>query len=392
MAADVFDDGLLDDARALAAADGELRRLAEAGSRVRREVGAAAEAGAMLEQVDVPRALVVAGTDARLLRAVLEPWCPVPFVAWPGPGLPGWAGALDLVVVLAPGGGDSGIVSACTEANRRGCGLIAACPPHSVLAEHARGRHSIVLPTHTGDSLAAAVVVLQALHRLGLGPEVDGEAVAGALDEVAIACSPHRDISSNPAKDLALALGDALPLVWGGSVLSARAGRRVAEALRRGSGRPALAGDMDHLLPVMAASDDRDVFADPYADPAPIARPSLVVLDDGAEEPVIREQRGRLTYAAQSHGLRVCPVEATDGPGVARYASLLATGSYAALYLSVGLGRTAPGGAGPGQPGGALLVSAPQQPGEQTPESPQAPEQSSEPEPPERPDDQPQQP
>jgi hypothetical protein len=274
----------------------------------------------------------------------------VPFVAWPGPGLPGWAGPLDLIVVLAPGGGDPGTASACTEANRRGCVLIAACPPHSVLAEHAQGRHSLVLPTHTGDSLAAAVVVLQALHRLGLGPEVDAEAVANALDEVAIDCSPLRDIASNPAKDLALALADVLPLVWGGSVLSARAGRRVAEALRRGSGRPALAGDMEHLLPVLASTADRDVFADPYADPAPTTRPALVVLDDGAEEPAIREQRGRLTYTAQAHGLRVCTVEATEGSGVARYASLLATGSYAALFLAIGLGRAIP--AAPGRSAG----------------------------------------
>lgn len=350
MAEEAFDDALLDDAAALEAADDALRRLAEAGSRVRREVAAAEEVGGLLGQVDVPRALIVAGTDARLLRAVLEPWCPVPFVAWPGPGLPGWAGALDLVVVLAPGGGDSGTAFACSEAVRRGCTLIAACPPRSLLAEHAQGRYTIVVPTHTDDPLAAAVVVLRALHHIGLGPEVDPESVAAALDEVAIACSPHQDIAGNPAKDLALALGDTLPLVWGGSVLSARAGRRVAEALRRGSGRPALAADTEHLLPVMTATDDRDVFADPYADPTPATRPTLVELDDGADEPVIREQRGRLVTTAQSHGVRVCTVEAAEGPEVARYASLLATGSYAAVYLSIGLrrfGRPGPGAYGP---------------------------------------------
>ena len=48
--------------------------------------------------------MIAAGPDSRLLRAVLEPWCPVPFVAWPDPALPGWAGSLDLVVVLAPDG------------------------------------------------------------------------------------------------------------------------------------------------------------------------------------------------------------------------------------------------------------------------------------------------
>jgi hypothetical protein len=212
-----------------------------------------------------------------------------------------------------------------------------------MLAEHAQGRHSIVLPTHTEDALAAAVVVLQALHHIGLGPEIDAEAVSTALDEVAIECSPHRDISNNPAKDVALALAEALPLVWGGSVLAARAGRRVAETLRRRSGRPALAADASHLLPVLAATADRDLFADPFADPVPASRPALVLLDDGAEEPAIREWRGRLTYTAQKHGIRLCVVEAKEGSGVARYASLLATGSYAALYLSVGLGRSAQG-------------------------------------------------
>ena len=75
-----------------------------------------------------------------------------------------------------------------------------------------------------------------------------------ALDDVAIACSPHRDLAVNPAKMLAIALADATPLVWGGSVLAARAARRVAESIRRASGRTALAGDAEHLLPVIAAA------------------------------------------------------------------------------------------------------------------------------------------
>ena len=94
--------------------------------------------------------------------------------------------------------------------------------------------------------------MLQFLDRLDLGPDTDPEAVAQALDDVAIACSPHRDLAVNPAKMLAIALADSTPLVWGGSVLAARAARRVAEAVRRASGRTALAGDAEHLLPVIA--------------------------------------------------------------------------------------------------------------------------------------------
>ena len=343
--AEVFDDARLDDEAALASADGTLRALAEAGSRVRREAGEAADV--IVEAVaaatgDVrPRAVVAAGPDSRLLRAVLEPWCPVPFVAWPGPSLPGWAGGLDLVVVLAPEGSDTGAASAVAEAVRRGCRVVVACPPRSLVAEHAAGRDSIVLPCASGDQLATAVVMLQLLHHLGLGPDTGPESVALALDEVAIACSPYRDLAVNPAKMLAIALADVTPLVWGGSVLAARAARRVAESVRRVTGRTALAGDAEHLLPVLAAAAAADLFADPFADGKEESdrRPALLLLDDGADGASIREQRGRLTVAADEHGVRVERVSSEATTDVARYASLVATGTYAAAYLGVGLTR-----------------------------------------------------
>jgi hypothetical protein len=340
--ADVFDDTRLDDAEVLQAADVPLRRLAESGARVRREAGGAAESVGALAADDPPRAIVAAGADARLLRAVLEPWCPVPFVAWPGPSLPGWAGALDLVVVLGPAGGDAQTASAVHEAIRRGCSLITACPAHSVLAELAEGRDSTVLPTQTDDTLAVAVVMLQALHKLGIGPPVDADDVARVLDEVALACSPQHNIASNPAKDLALSLADAVPLVWGGSVLAARAARRVAEALRRTTGRPALAADAAHLVPVLEATPPRDLFADPFADGSASGiplRPELLILDDGTEEATIRESRGRLCTIADAHDIRWQTIEGREGPEMARYAALLTLGTYTACFLGIGLGR-----------------------------------------------------
>jgi hypothetical protein len=347
----VFDEARLDDEDALGRADAVLRPLAEAGARVRREAGGAREAieaaVAAAAGEARPRAVVAAGPDSRLLRAVLEPWCPVPFVAWPGPSLPGWAGSLDLVAVLAPQGSDSGSASAVAEAVRRGCQLVVACPEHSMVADHAAGRHSTILPVTTGDPLATAVVMLEFLDRLDLGPETDPEAVAAALDDVALACSPYRDLSVNPAKMLAIAMADATPLVWGGSVLAARAARRVAESIRRTSGRAALAADAEHLLPVIAAAPRRDVFADPFADPevemgdagAVERRPILVILDDGSVDASVREQRGRLVTAAAERDIRVETVAAEAANEVARYASLLATGTFAATYLGVGLDR-----------------------------------------------------
>ncbi|CAA9343277.1 MAG: Transcriptional regulators [uncultured Nocardioidaceae bacterium] len=346
---DVFEEARLDDPATLERADVVLRPLAEAGARVRRESAEAAEAVAdavRLARGDRPRAVIAAGPDSRLLRAVLEPWCPVPFVAWPGPGLPGWAGALDLVVVLAPEGSDTGSASAVAEAVRRGCRVVAASPPGSLVAEHAAGRDTAVLPARSGDQLAVAVVVLDFLSQVELGPETDPEAVAVALDEVALSCSPHRDLSVNPAKTLAIALADATPVIWGGSVLAARAARRVAESVRRASGRTALAGDAEHLLPVIAATPAHDVFDDPFADDDDgerALRPALVVLDDGTDEPTVREQRGRLAAEATARRVRVetltTSAAAVASCGIAGYASLLGQGRYTAAYLGVGLGR-----------------------------------------------------
>jgi hypothetical protein len=164
--------------------------------------------------------------------------------------------------------------------------------------------------------------------------------VAEALDDVAISCSPQRDISINPAKMLAISLADAAPVVWGGSVLAARAARRVAELIRRTSGRTAVAGDAEHLLPVIEAARPRNVFADPYSDSArggSERRPVLLVLDDGADDPLAHEQRARLEEAARAREVRVEAVT-TDAEGeVARYASLLLNGTYAAEYLRLGL-------------------------------------------------------
>ena len=336
-----FDESRLDDESALSFADSALRTLAESGARVRREAveaeSALAQAVAIAREQGRPRAVVAAGPDSRLLRAVLEPWCPVPFVAWPNPSLPGWAGGLDLVVVLAPDGGDVGTASAVAEAVRRGCQVVVAAPPRSLVADHAPGRWSTILPSTARDQLATAVVVLEYLTRVDLGPPADHEQVAEALDRVALACSPLRDIAVNPAKILAIALADANPVVWGGSVLAARAARRVAESVRRASGRTAIAGDAEHLLPVIEAVAPRNVFDDPFDDEPSDLRPVLVVLDDGSDDPLVREQRGRLQAAAAEHGVRTETVDADASSEVARYASLLLSGRYAAEYLAVGL-------------------------------------------------------
>jgi hypothetical protein len=111
----------------------------------------------------------------------------------------------------------------------------------------------------------------------------------------------------------------------------------VAESIRRASGRTALAGDAEHLLPVIEAARQRDVFADPFAEGGGDLRPVLLILDDGTEDPVVREHRGRLKAAAEARSVRVETLVAEESSEVARYASLLLSGTYAAEYLRLGL-------------------------------------------------------
>ncbi|HNV11693.1 MAG TPA: SIS domain-containing protein [Propionibacteriaceae bacterium] len=347
-----FDDSRLEDPASLADADDLLRTLASCGSRIRREaadlVDASGSPGPALAGFDAgrrPRGVIALGAEARLLRAVVEPICPVPFVAWTLAGLPGWVGPLDLVVVLASGGSDPDLVLAVREAVRRGCALILASPPGSPIEEFAGSRSTLLVPATTGDPLASAVVVLAVLHELGIGPLVRPESVAVSADRAAEACSPHRDLALNSAKDLALGVAEAQPLVWGGTVLAARAARRVSEGLRQASGRAALAADAAALYPVIDLAEVRDPFADPFDEAAAAPRPVLVVFDDRSDSDRARRERGELQSIADQRQVRVCEVSALGvdelSSDVDRYVSLLQQGLFASAYLGIGLGRDA---------------------------------------------------
>jgi hypothetical protein len=123
-------------------------------------------------------------------------------------------------------------------------------------------------------------------------------------------------------------------------VLASRASRRVAEALRAASGRAALAADAGELAPVLDAVTPKDPFADPFDAPQiEERRPALVILDDGTGDQLTLAQQNRLREVADRADVRVCRVAHTSGGDLDRYAGLLQTGLYGAVYLALGLGR-----------------------------------------------------
>jgi len=322
----MFDDSLLDDPVALAVRGQQLQRLALTGARLRYEPpGEVADVAAGLGEIR-PRCVVVIGAEARLVRAVAEPSSPIPLVAWPSATLPAWTGPLDLVVVLA--GADDRLLPSCLEALRRGALLLVVAPRGSPLLDEFGPASALV--TRDDDPLVSALLALKMLDLLHLAPSLDLGVVADVFDAAAEECGPRHELGSNPAKDLACALADGIPLVCGGSALAARAARRLAEAIREATGVPALAADEEALRPLVIRSRPRDVFADPFED-APGMGFCLLVLEDGQAS----SRQSDLTALAASRNVRVETISCTRGSPVVRYVGLLHRGLFAAAYLGL---------------------------------------------------------
>lgn len=336
-----FDEARLDDPAVLSAADLRLRGLAETGARVRRELDAAAPARGRLQQrlESRPRAVVVAGAEAELLEVLLATVSPVPVIRLSGGTVPGWVGALDLVVISAVNGEGPEQATVVAEASRRGCPLLLAAPHGSWVAEQRSGPDAIHYEVATADDLAVAVALLDALTVVGVGHESSNDAAA-ILDDVAVDSSPYREFSLNPAKLTAIALADSLPLLWGSDPVTALAAREIARSIA-GAGIPAIAGRTRDLTPLLEASREVSIFDDPW-EQGGTTRPSLSLCGpetepgDSASGDVALAERRQLRALAEAKGVRVETLSSEEASGLGRYLGLRQRGAYIAEYLRIG--------------------------------------------------------
>ncbi|MBV2356140.1 mannose-6-phosphate isomerase [Streptomyces sp. J2-1] len=374
----MLDESLLDAPDALADADrrGLLRGAAEAGARVRTAARLAAEAGvAALKPDGRPRAVLIAGPGAAathtadLLGTLAGPGSPVtrlaPTGVAPAPGalrweLPGWAGSVDLLLIITPDGSEPSLGLLAEQAYRRGCSVVAVAPPRSPLADSVTGAHGLFLPMATapydqsepvaasspGVFWALLTPLLALLDRVGLleaAPEAL-EKVADRLDRVAERCGPAVVTYSNPAKTLAAELADALPVVWTEGSSAGPAGRRFAAALAELAGRPALVAELPEALaehhallsgPLAAGADPDDFFRDRVDEP-PALHARVVLLRD--------RPLGGLTAApaarelALGHDTPMSELEPEEGAELETLAELIAVTDFAAVYLALASG------------------------------------------------------
>ncbi|MFE7428056.1 SIS domain-containing protein [Streptomyces sp. NPDC014735] len=372
----MLDESLLDAPDALARADrrGLLRGAAEAGARVRTAARHAAEAGiAGLNPEGRPRSVLLAGSGtaaagvADLITALAGASAPVtrihPTGVAPAAGalrwaLPGWAGSVDLLLIVTADGSEPGLSLLAEQAYRRGCSVVAVAPRQSPLREAIDGARGLVVPMATapygeydaetsaagpGTLWALFTPLLALLDRVGLvtasAQELQG--VADRLDRTAERCGPAIATYSNPAKTLAAELADSLPLVWTEGDTAGPVGRRFAAVLAELSGRPALAAELPEALPAhgallagafAAGADPDDFFRDRVEEPEPLHTRVVLLRDRPAgglsAAPAARE-------LALGHDTAISELEPDDGTALEALAELLAVTDFAAVYLAL---------------------------------------------------------
>ncbi|WP_296367474.1 SIS domain-containing protein [Pseudonocardia sp.] len=301
----VLDDSLLGDARALTALDtgGVLRAAATAGAQVRSAAQGALEAGVADLEGTRPRALVLlrrpgsSASAAGMLAALLGPSCPVPVVLTDS--VPVWIGPLDVVVAHTADGADVELADSVARAVGRGAEMVLSAPAEGPVVSAGAGRARLVeprIPVPPGldlpRALTVGIVTAAVLGLLG-GLEPHLEPLADVLDAEAERNQPGHEPFMNPAKSLALRLAEHTPLIWGTDPLATAVASQAATALVTHAGVVSFASDVAQaatatgLLRALESGGERDIFHDPFDDPAgPQAPPvRLVLLGTGEEDP-----------------------------------------------------------------------------------------------------------
>ncbi|WP_369202955.1 SIS domain-containing protein [Streptomyces sp. PU-14G] len=218
----MLDETLLDAPEALARADvrGLLRGVAQAGARVRTGLRHATEAGLeALRPEGRPRALLVAGPGpatacvADLLGALTNGAVPVtrlrPSGAHAATGalrwsLPGWAGPVDLLLLVTPDGTEPGLTALLEQAYRRGCAVVAVTPEGAPLTDALGETRGFAVP------LAPGPYEIYASPDMPRRPDRPDDAVTGtetAGDRFADAVTPATAVAGEPADGEGTATG-----------------------------------------------------------------------------------------------------------------------------------------------------------------------------------------
>jgi glucose/mannose-6-phosphate isomerase len=270
------------------------------------------------------------GVSGDVIRALYRDRLTVPVTVAKGPVLPAFCGKDTLVVVSSYSGGTAETLACFGEAGDWGCRLVAVTSGGE-LGRLAAEQGVAVVPVPAGFQPRAAVGhlafgALGALESIGVIPTLAEEVahVAAALERLRNRIGPEVPLSENPAKRLAVAIGDRFPVVWGADGVGAVAAGRWRTELNENAKTPAFSAalpELDHNEVVGWSAGTGDRFV-------------LLTLRHPGEHPDVAARFPVSVEVALSAGLQHHEVRADGDTPLSSLMSLVMLGGAVSVYLA----------------------------------------------------------
>ncbi len=271
------------------------------------------------------------GASGDVIRALYRERLRLPIDVVRGPLLPEFCGPQTLVLCCSYSGDTTETLSCFEEAARRGCRIVAVTSGGELARRCAElGVAAIPAPPRFQPRAALGFLALSflgALEAMGLVPVV-AEEVRGTADELIVLAKrlgPDRTRTENAAKDLAILIGDRVPVVWGAEGIGAVAAARWKAQFNENAKVPAFAAalpELDHNEVVGWSAGAGERFF-------------LVVLRHEGEHPGVAARFPPSVEIAERAGLIAEEVWAAGRSPLARFFSLVMTGDFTSVYLGI---------------------------------------------------------
>ena len=269
-----------------------------------------------------------------LVRALYAARLHLPVTVIRTPELPAWCGPHSLVVVSSYSGETAETMTLFEEAVARGCRMIAVTSGGQLAqraAELAVG--AVIVPARFMPRAAVGYLglgVLGALESVGLVPSVaaDLDETLGELDRILEVNGSEVAASNNPAKTLALRIGERFPVVWGAEGLAATAAYRWKTQFNENAKVPAFWGALPEL-------DHNEVVG--WAEGAGRAF-FLVALRHAGEHAEVAARFPLSIGIARSSGIEAEEIRASGVSGLSRLLELIQHGDLVSTYHAIARG------------------------------------------------------
>ncbi len=272
------------------------------------------------------------GVTGDVMGAALSGTLPIPMVTTKGYGLPSFSGPNTLVLAVSYSGNTEETLAAYREAVSRRCRVVAIASGGALqTAAREDGVPIVSVPPDVlapraalGYLVGAGLAVMQPLNPDG-GGRGAVEAAGRALDQRAARLGADQPVESNPAKQVATWLGDAIPLVWATEGVAEAAAVRWKTQFNENAKAPAFWG-------VLPEIDHNEVEG--WSGEASESH-RVVVLRSHSEPPRMALRVRATIDAMASVGLEAREVWSEGSSALEQALTLILVGDFVSVYLAV---------------------------------------------------------